>query len=103
MSETLQNTKYSLKWASHVVENLWNKYPRATELVCQEYGVTQRKATWLLANHQNRWVRYRKAVKIVDKWIQKIEESPKEEKDFTPALLDALSKTLQSNKLLQST
>lgn len=58
-----QQSKYPLKWALGIVEQLAGKYPRVTKIVDTKYGITSiDKALWL-ANDSKRWPLYRAYIK----------------------------------------
>jgi hypothetical protein len=97
----LHDRKYSIRWANSVVEVFWKKYPRAAEFVRQLYGVDQKKAAWLLANHQRRWCRYKQSVKIAAKWYESLEKHSKNVKEFTPQVIHSYSNLLQRIGLLK--
>jgi len=99
----LQDKKYSLKWANSVVLLLWNKYPRATNFLMIMYGIDQKKAAWLLANHQRRWNNYKQAVHITARWYSSLEKHSSDIKEFTPQVIHSLDNCFKRNNLLKTT
>lgn len=60
--------KYNLNWAIWVYQNFRVKYPRASNFVNKIYGISHdQPPTWLAAGAQ-RWVKYRKVVKVWYDW-----------------------------------
>lgn len=54
---------YSLRWALSVVENLAEKYPRATKLTLEAFDLTPELAARFLAANDSMWGELRKIVK----------------------------------------
>ena len=62
MDQQQQSQKYSLKWASGIVQDFNRKYVRATDAVKTVYQFTE----WI-AKAPGRWQNYKKIVKQPDR------------------------------------
>jgi hypothetical protein len=62
----LKPASYSYSWAMSVVNQLYDKYPRATEVVKEILQITDRHLAAYLANADPLWPDLRNLVKVVD-------------------------------------
>jgi len=63
--------EYSLEWASYVVKEFDERHPRATEFARWFLGIGPRIPVVWLAKNQDLWNKYKKFVKIMEKWENK--------------------------------
>lgn len=57
--------KYSLRWAATVVDELWAKYPRASEMICRVYGIGRYDLVKYLAKPDTMYVYLRERIKYL--------------------------------------
>lgn len=63
-----KQSKYSFRWARTVVDNLYQKYPRATEIVCLVLDITQDNLATYLAKGDNVFPVIREFIHIAARW-----------------------------------
>lgn len=68
MDQQQQSQKYSLKWASGIVQDFNRKYVRATDAVKTVYQFTDENVAEWIAKAPGRWQNYKKIVKQLDRW-----------------------------------
>jgi len=71
LNQQRQSPGYSLKWAWNIVRDFNNKYARATEAVKRVYGISDENVADWLANRTDRWLNYKKIVKLLDQWASR--------------------------------
>jgi len=57
--------KYSLSWAASIVDEVVSKYPRASDLVCQVYGISRYDLVKYLAKPDPLWNYLRERIKAL--------------------------------------
>jgi hypothetical protein len=67
-SSSREEPRYSLTWANNVYLIFQNKYPRATEIINEHWGIDDLVPPKWLANGSPRWKRYTQLVKMFAKW-----------------------------------
>lgn len=63
---------YSLSWAAGIVDQLVAKYARATEMVCEVYGITSYDLVKYLAKPDPMWDYLRNRIKAVGRWEERL-------------------------------
>jgi hypothetical protein len=61
---------YPLPFVLGVIDTIYKKYPRATEVIQEMYGINRTKLATIFNQDQNRWEKYRKTVKTVDSLLR---------------------------------
>ena len=67
---------YSLKWAAGVVDQLVSKYARASEIVCQAYGINTYTLVKYLAKPDYEWNWLKARIKYLDTWMWETRKEP---------------------------
>jgi hypothetical protein len=59
--------RYSYDWARSIVAKLYNKYPRATDLLCEGLEITHDNLAYYLAHNDAMWPTLRTCVHIIER------------------------------------
>lgn len=97
---TAKTATYSYNWAEGVIRQVQAKYPRATDFMFENMGITRRNLIYFCANDQKAWVCLRKTIQYLGKCAPDLVSGP-----VTPQIAKhSLSTFLERNReLLQST
>lgn len=71
MAAPLSPAHYSFSWALGVVEQLRRKYPRATEIFCETWVVTDRELAAALAKRDAIYPQCREVIHMLDNYLKR--------------------------------